>query len=161
MIGCSLFKTSIRRVYLRTMKKIISQRSAALGLLAILSAVILFHFLVLTGLIPFEIVWGGKLESQGQMLIFEAVSIGLNGLMVFMVLLRGGWLRWPVHPRFVRGAMWAMCGLFVLNTFGNLLSDNAFEKVVFTPMTLVLAFLCWRLALKSDSRIHLQSGEIR
>ena len=120
---------------------------ATAGLLIILSLIIVFHVLVLTGIIPFEIVWGGRLKTQEQMLKFEAASIFINLVMVGIVSLKTGLLKAPVSPFFIRVCLWAMFALFLLNTLGNLASVNAFEKMVFTPLTLLLALFSLRLVL--------------
>lgn len=36
---------------------------------------IIFHFVILTRLIPYQIVWAGKLKSLDEMYAFEAASI--------------------------------------------------------------------------------------
>lgn len=128
------------------MQKIISERVAATGLLLILSVMVLFHVLVLTGIIPFEIVWGGRLKTHAQMLKFEAASIFINLVMLGIVSLKAGLLKAPVSPFFIRVSLWAMSALFLMNTLGNLASVNAFEKMVFTPLTLLLALFSLRLA---------------
>lgn len=120
------------------------------GLLIILSLMIIFHVLVLTGLIPFEIVWGGRLKTQGEMLKFEAASIFINLVMLGLVSLKAGLLKAPVSPFFIRVSLWAMFGLFLMNMLGNLASLNTFEKLVFTPLTLLLALFSLRLALSNS-----------
>lgn len=44
-------------------------------------------------------------------------------------------------------AIWAFVGLFALNTAGNVFAKSTVERLAFTPVTLVLAVLCLRLAL--------------
>jgi len=44
-------------------------------------------------------------------------------------------------------AIWAVVGLFTLNTLGNIFANTLFEKLAFTPVTLLLALLSLRLAL--------------
>lgn len=116
-------------------------------LLVTLGLVILFHILVITGIVPFSIVWGGRLDSPSEMIRFEAVSIFLNLLMLGVVAIRTGLLRVPLSSSLIQVLLWLMCALFTLNTFGNLQSVNAFEKQVFTPLTILLAICCLVLAL--------------
>ncbi|MCB2379000.1 hypothetical protein LGH70_15470 [Hymenobacter sp. BT635] len=127
--------------------KLLSERLAATCLLVIFALTVLFHGLIITGVIPFGMVWGGRLQTREQMLVFETLSILLNGLMLGVVAAWAG--RWKValNPRILRIALWLMAGLFLLNTVGNLLSTSAVEKAVFTPVTLLLTLLCLRLAL--------------
>ncbi len=84
------------------MKKIISQRAAAIGLLSILGAVVIFHLLVVVGIIPFKIVWGGRLKDQSQMLSFEAVSIALNLIMLSVVAVKAGLLKIRISPGYLQ-----------------------------------------------------------
>lgn len=112
----------------------------------ILSLIVLFHLLILTGVIPFDIVWGGRLASREQMLRMETVSILLNLLMLAVVGLRARLFGRRVPPWIITIALWIMCGLFFLNTIGNLLAQSALERILFTPLTLILSLLCFRLA---------------
>jgi hypothetical protein len=128
-------------------KKLISERVTANGLLVLLSLVVGFHLLVLTGVIPYQIVWGGRLKTQEQMLRFEVVSVLLNLLMLAVVGVKARVLKWAIPPVIIKVGLWVMGGLFLANTVGNLFSTNEFEKLVFTPLTLLLALFSLRLAM--------------
>ncbi|MEO1392265.1 MAG: hypothetical protein AAFV90_05085 [Cyanobacteria bacterium J06634_5] len=73
-------------------------------MLVLLSCLVVFHLLILSGTIPYNIVWGGRLESTSQMYWFEGVSITVN---------------------------------------------LAAIAIVFTPLTLISAALCYRMAVVS------------
>lgn len=130
-----------------TMNRYLSERVAIGAIATILSLIVLFHGLILTGVIPFDIVWGGRLTSHGQMLRFEILSIALNLLMLAIVAVRAGLFGKHIPPRVITIALWIMALLFGLNTLGNLLSQNSLERIIFTPLTLVLCMLCLRLVL--------------
>jgi hypothetical protein len=134
------------------MNRIISERLAIAGVFTILSLVVLFHGLILTGVIPFDIVWGGRLTTREQMLRMESVSIGLNLAMLAVVGVRARFLGRRISPRMVAIALWLMAALFFLNTIGNLLSQNSLERAIFTPLTFLLSVLCVRLALGDRGR---------
>jgi hypothetical protein len=51
---------------------------ALMFLLILLSTVFVFHFLVIAKIIPYTIVWAGKIEDDTQMYQFESVSILIN-----------------------------------------------------------------------------------
>ena len=125
----------------------LSERFAARALLLIITLTLLFHALIISGVIPYTIVWGGRIASESQMRMMEAISVVINVLMLSVVAVRAGVLRVVVHPVLLKVALWLMTGLFLLNTLGNLLSKSVVEKLIFTPVTLVLALLCVRLAL--------------
>lgn len=51
---------------------------AQYGLLIILSIFLVFHCLILCKIIPYNILWGGRLKSDIEMYRFETVSILIN-----------------------------------------------------------------------------------
>jgi hypothetical protein len=134
-------------------KNYISERLAIYGLLISLSMIIGFHLLVATGIIPFQIVWGGRLENSSQMLSFEVVSISLNLLMIMIVAVHANFLKWKINRVVIRIGLWAMFVLFFINTIGNLFSLNELEKLIFTPVTLILALFSLRLALNRSKSL--------
>jgi hypothetical protein len=136
------------------MNKLISERLAVNSILIILSVIVLFHLTVLIGLVPFDIVWGGRLKDAQQMRRFETVSILTNSVMITVIAIRGGYLPVRIPARIVTIALWLMGVLFVLNTLGNLASVNLWERLLFTPLTAVLALLCFRLAIYKRARSY-------
>ena len=124
----------------------ITKKFAAHSIITILSLVVLFHLLVLLAVIPYNIVWGGRLKNKAELFQFELISIGINLAMLLVVLIKARIVKVALHPKLLTLALWLMVALFTLNTLGNLLSVNAMEKIIFTPLTLILALLCLRLA---------------
>jgi hypothetical protein len=122
----------------------ISRATTVKIMLILLSAIVLFHVLVLIQVVPHEVVWGGKFEDFESMLPFEIVSIVLNLSFILLVRFRA---RKP-DSKPGRIGMWLLFALFSLNTLGNLFAETMTEKLVFTPLTLILALLSLRLALK-------------
>jgi hypothetical protein len=112
-----------------------------------------FHILVVTGIIPYQIVWGGRLENFSQMLSFEAVSISLNLLMITIVALYANFPKWRINQVVIRIGLWVMFVLFFINTIGNLFSNNELEKLIFTPVTLVLSLFSLRLAITKSKSV--------
>ncbi len=121
---------------------------AANIMLTLLVGVIVFHVLVLAEVIPYNIVWGGRLKSPAEMRRFEFVSIAINILVISAVAMKGGYIKAIVPARVVDVSLWLLTALFALNTIGNMFSKTSFETIVFTPLTLVSAVLCYRLALE-------------
>jgi hypothetical protein len=70
--------------------------------------------------------------------------------MLGMVSVHAGLVKVKMNRLVIRLALWAMAALFLLNTLGNLLSTNEFEKLVFTPLTLLLSLFSFRLALSKE-----------
>ena len=136
--------------YANSMKSVISKKAATFASLCILVLVILFHFLILTGVVPFDIVWGGRLKDASQMIRFEIISIFINLLMLVVVANSAGMLKLKINQKIIRGGIWIMFVLFLLNTVGNLFSNNHFEKIVFTPITFLLAVFTFRMAIDKE-----------
>ena len=128
-------------------RSIITKRIAANAAIFILSCTITFHLLVLTGVIPNGIVWGGRLSSKEDMIVFESISLLINSLMVTVLLISAGYTRIRTSPSLLRFFLWMMVILFFLNTIGNILSTNSLETIIFTPLTFLLALFCLRLAI--------------
>ncbi len=131
------------------MKALVSERLALHCLLAVFLATTIFHVLVVTGVVPFGMVWGGRLRSHSQMLTFEAVSLTITLLMLAAVAVKAGYVKLMVPQRVMTVVFGLMFLLFLVNTFGNLASKNELEKLLFTPLTLVLALLSLRVAVGS------------
>lgn len=128
------------------MLSFISKQFASKALLILFSLIIIFHALALLEIIPYQMLWGGRLQSFSQLLVFESISITLNAAMMMIVLIHTKTINISIHQRVTEISLKAMSALFLLNTLGNIFSDNELEKIIFTPITLVLAILCWRLA---------------
>ena len=129
------------------MKKIISESAAGKSLLALLSAIMLFHVLVIINVIPYGIIWGGRIRNRRELINLELISIIVNAIMIFVVLIRTGMVGFSIRRRWMRLLFWMMFAFFLLNTLGNLVSLNQVEKFIFTPITLFLSFCSLRLAL--------------
>jgi hypothetical protein len=135
------------------MKNIISERVAIRSILLILLLLVVFHIMVLVGLIPFSIVWGGKFTDAKQMQGFELASVLITLLMLLVVAARGDLIRAAGRTKFISVCLWIMFVFFCFNTLGNLLSDNSFEKLVFAPITFLLALLLFRVLRTKKSDI--------
>ena len=84
------------------MKKIISESAAAKSLLALLSAIMLFHVLVIINVIPYEIIWGGRIRNRRELINLELISIIVNAIMIFVVLIRTGMVGFSIRRRWMR-----------------------------------------------------------
>lgn len=115
-------------------------------LLVLFGAAILFQLTVLFGLIPTEMVWGGRLENAEERTAGALVSITVLLVAVYLVLIRIRVIGKGI-PAVGRWGLWALAVVFALNTVGNLFALDLRETLIFTPFTLLAAVLSWRLAL--------------
>ena len=136
------------------MLRAIRRPIAAHILLGIQAIALVYHALIITRVVPFENVWGGRLTSVEQMYRFETFSVALNLFMVAIVLVAGDLWKIKAPERLLRVVCWLLFGLFLLNTLGNLAATSTFEMVAFTPLTLASALLFARLALRDASRVR-------
>jgi hypothetical protein len=128
------------------MKKFI--RANAINLfLGLLSMVIVFHVFILTKIIPYTIAWGGRLENDAEMYVFELISIAINLLIMFVLALKAGYLTMKVSEKILDIVLWIFFFLFCLNTLGNLLAETIFEKS-FSVLTAISALFIWIILRK-------------
>lgn len=120
---------------------------AQLGSLIIYSLSIVFHLLVLIKIIPYKMVWGGRLKSDTDMYKFEAVSLTVNLLFLFILLVQSNYVALSIPSPILTYTFWGMAALFLLNTAGNLLSKNRMEQMIFTPITILLTLFSVVLAM--------------
>ena len=117
------------------------------GLIIIFSVLLLFHLLVIIGVIPYTIVWAGRLNSEVEMYRFETVSLVLNTIFLLVILIKANYIKKPLPAKVMSGLLWAMSVLFFLNTIGNLFSKSNFELLIFTPVTAILCVFSIIIAL--------------
>ena len=115
------------------------------AMLVLLSLVCVFHFLVITQIIPYTIVWAGKLNNLQEMLVFETVSLLVNAVLIYVILSKGLYIKSLLSEKILTIILWFFVLVFSLNTVGNLFSETSFETLVFTPLTFISAILCFRV----------------
>ena len=109
-------------------------------LLIIISSTLLLHALILIKIIPYNIAWGGRIQTDEAMYVFETLSILLNLILGIALLIKGSFIKQFVGPKIVNVTLWIFLLLFALNTIGNLLAKTNFEKF-FAILTLGLCIL--------------------
>ncbi|MBK9509035.1 MAG: hypothetical protein IPP61_15565 [Cytophagaceae bacterium] len=132
--------------------KLISQKQALNIMLGLLSGVMVFHILVLTEVIPYNIVWAGKLHSVQEMRVFESVSMTILVINILIFLLKAGYIKHKISEKILNWIIGFYALLFFVNTIGNLFAQTAFEKYFFTPLTLVSAILCVLILVGDKSK---------
>jgi hypothetical protein len=130
------------------MKNWMSFERAGKWLMNSLTGLIAFHLLVVVGVVPPEIIWGGQLDSGDSLLAFEGIAISLTALFLGLVALRIGRIGSMAERRWVSVAIWLMTAYFLLNTLGNLASGVGAENFMFAPISLLIALLSLRIAIE-------------
>jgi len=131
------------------MKKLISANLAGNILLAAFGLLAVFHVLVLLGVIPAEIVWGGMIQGVPSNLItLEIISLLLTLLFMGIIAARTGTIQAGRLSGAVKAGVWLVFAYLLLNTLGNLASGVSLEKLIFAPVTILLALCAFRLAIE-------------
>jgi hypothetical protein len=128
-------------------KKLVSQKQAINSMIALLTAVFVFHTLVLTGVISYTIVWGGKISTAADMRKLEVISILVNAFSILILLLKAGYIENKISVKLLNAIILLLAVLFSMNTIGNLFAESKFELYVFTPLTFISAVLCLRIVI--------------
>jgi hypothetical protein len=83
------------------------------------------------------------------MYVFEAVSIIINLIIIIAIGMRGGYINQFLSKRIISFVLWVLVIVFSLNTLGNVFAESTLEAVLFTPLTLMSAILCYRMAIEN------------
>ncbi len=118
------------------------------AILIITGMVTLFHICVMAGIVPYNIVWGGRLTDRNAMLLFELSSIIVNMVLAATVAIKAKKVRAKVPGKLVNMVLWVFVILFALNSAGNLAAKATLETVIFTPVTILMSLLCARAAME-------------
>ncbi len=129
-----------------------SKKSALKIMFFILGIILIFHFLIITGQIPYDVVWAGRLESVEEMKSFELFSILLNIFMLVVLLIKYNHVHRGKRNKFVDILIWVFVVFFALNTVGNLFAQNKFELIFGTLLTLCSSILCFVIVKKEKAK---------
>ena len=97
--------------------------------IGLLIVVVLFHICILVKIIPYNITWGGRLQNDSEMYVFESISILVNIFLALVLLMKGKLIRFTFPEKAINTILWIFCFLFILNTLGNLFAQTSFEKI--------------------------------
>lgn len=117
-------------------------------MLGFLSAILIFHFCILLKIIPYDIAWGGRLTNDSEMYVFETVSVLINLLLCYILLIKGDYVKGLISLKVVDIILWVFVVIFGLNTIGNVFAETLLEKF-FSILTLLFAILIWIIVKKS------------
>jgi len=134
------------------MRQFISFRQAVQMGLFLFSAIFLLHLLVIMGIllfdyVPIDFLWGGRIKTKEQLLIFEIISLLITIVCIFLILIKSGRVNIPRLAGLANRSMWVLFILFLFNTLGNVLAKTTFEQF-FAIVTALLSFLLLRIALE-------------
>jgi hypothetical protein len=129
------------------LRKVLSVRLAggiAIGLLALLAIV---HVLVLSHVIPYEMVWAGRISNESSLIAYETIALVVTLIFLGIVIMRSGYVIADKFKKVSAIGIWVVFAYFVLNAVGNFTSGVSAENFLFGPLTVVLALLSLRVAI--------------
>ena len=128
--------------------------------IGLLITVLLFHICIITKIIPYSIAWGGRLQNDAEMYVFETISILINLLLLWTLLMKGNLVKFKFSEKTLNIILWIFFAIFVLNTIGNLFAKTLIEKQ-FSLLTAISAILLWIILVKhkNGSGILLKKDE--
>jgi len=123
-------------------------------LIGLLFAVILLHLCVITKIVPSDITWGGRLQNDTEMYVFEAISILVNLFLAWILLMKGQLIKYKFPNQIVNLILWAFFAIFIFNTIGNVFAKTFFEKK-FAFLTRFFSILLWIIIMKKKTTNHI------
>src|SRR5918993_5927995 len=117
-------------------------RIAVKLMLWLIIIVIIFHLSIILKFIPYEITWGGRLKSDSEMYVFETISIVINLFLIWILSIKGNYIRPAIPIKVVNLILWIFLVIFGFNTIGNVFAKTNFEKS-FAIITLIASVLIW------------------
>jgi hypothetical protein len=130
------------------LKKYLSAKLSGKILISLLLLLLAFHILVLVKVVPNEIVWRGQIDSSSDLLLYEGLSVFITIIFIVVITLKIGLIKSVRFTKVVNITTWIIFIYFLLNIAGNLTSEIILEKIIFTPITIVMTILAFRLAIE-------------
>jgi hypothetical protein len=131
------------------MKKLISEKLAGNLLLISLGLLAIFDILIMLNIVPSNIVWGGQIKDPtANLIVLELIALVVTFIFAIVIAVKMNYIKAGGFIKAVNIGVWVIFAYLILNTLGNLASGASFEKLVFAPVTLFLAFCAFRLAIE-------------
>ncbi len=130
------------------MKKFISVKLAGNIVIVLMVLMIILHMLIMLRIVPYDIVWGGQIKNDASLMKLEIFALVTLFIFLAIILVKVDYLKFTKFKKITNIAVWIMFVYFLLNTVLNLASGVTLEKLIFTPITIILFVLIFRLAIE-------------
>jgi hypothetical protein len=105
---------------------------------------IILQLLLAAGILPISIAWGGRQPVLTTTLrIASLATIAILVFFVYVVRRRAGLVGSETIPTTIKILSWVITAFLALNTVSNLASQSIGEKILFAPITFLLAVACF------------------
>ncbi|MCW7461377.1 hypothetical protein [Leptospira limi] len=121
-------------------------------LFVIFSLASLFHIFALLQIIPYQYLWGGRLQSIEEMYLMESISLIANVFFVYCSYLYLQYMNNGLVPIWIRIIFGFISAVFFMNTIGNIVAVTNLETLLATPITAVLSVISFTLVLKYENQ---------
>ncbi len=135
------------------MKKMSMRRKhAAVAIIVIFAGLVVFEMLLALGFPLGRFAWGGYYAIVPiELRIASVLAMAFYAIAIVIVLARAKMTGVSAESRFVRYGIWALTLLFSLSTVSNIASQSPYERLLMTPIALILSILCFTLALRNPA----------
>jgi archaellum biogenesis protein FlaJ (TadC family) len=123
----------------------ISFRDTGKVLLSLMTLIIIYHVLILTGVLPQEAVWGNRINDSEKLIQMEYLAIVIMMIFISIIILK---LKYKNHFKVINILLWIVFSFSVLNIIGNILSGSQLEKIIFIPVTIIQSLLLLRIGVE-------------
>ena len=110
-----------------------------ISLLVLLSLLVVCHSLILAKIIPYKVVWGSRLKTDKDMYRMEAFSTLIMIIFVIVMLHSIQFISLSFLENILPFIYWGMGIVFGVSGLGNALSKSRIEKLIFTPIAILLS----------------------
>lgn len=110
---------------------------------ALFAVTIVLQLLLAAGILPITMTWGGQHSVLTTSLrILSLVAAVALAFFAYVIRRRAGLLGDAPPSRAIKILSWVITAFLVLNTLGNLASQSSGERILFGPISFVLAVSC-------------------
>jgi hypothetical protein len=104
---------------------------------------IILQILLATGILPISMAWGGRQsELTIPLRIASLAAAVLLGFFIYIIRRRAGLIGDMPIPRIIKVLSCIITAFMAFNTLGNLASTSTGEKILFGPISFLLAVVC-------------------
>jgi hypothetical protein len=114
--------------------------------------VIILQLLLALGILPVTMAWGGtQTELTPALRLASVAAAVVMALFAYVIRRRAGLIGSPPPSTLIKIFSWIITAFMVLNTLGNLASQSTAEKILFTPLTILLAICCFIVSISKTT----------
>lgn len=103
----------------------------------------IFHIFIILKIVPYNITWGGRLNNDYEMYIFETISISISAFFSYILLVKANIIKSKFSDKIITTILYVYFGIFVLNTIGIFFAKTTLESFIGGILTAISAILIW------------------